>query len=51
MTSDDIRAQLTQAGLDAEALSGLINAAIAEDLAGGVDVTTVATVPGEQRSR
>ena len=43
MTKDDIRAQLTAAGLDPDAISGLIDAAIAEDLAGGVDVTTVAT--------
>ena len=50
MTKDDIRAQLTAAGLDPDAISGLIDAAIAEDLAGGVDVTTRATVPAEQRS-
>ncbi len=51
MTRDDIRAQLTAAGLDPDAISGLIDAAIAEDLAGGVDVTTVATVPPEQLSQ
>jgi len=51
VTKDDIRAQLTAAGLDPDAISGLIDAAIAEDLAGGVDVTTMATVPAEQRSQ
>lgn len=43
-------AQLTALGLDAKAVSTLIEMAIAEDLAGGVDVTTVATVPAEQLS-
>lgn len=38
------------AGLDPDSLAALIDMALAEDLDGGVDVTTVATVPVEQRS-
>ncbi len=41
---------LTAAGLDVPALDALIRATLAEDLGGGVDVTTVATVPADQRS-
>ncbi len=43
--------QLGTVGLDAAAVLALIEGAIAEDLAGGVDVTTIATVPADQRSR
>lgn len=39
------------AGLDPAYAQWLIRAALAEDLAGGVDVTSVATVPAEQRSQ
>ncbi len=39
---------LTAAGLDPDALDALIRATLAEDLGGGVDVTSVATVPEEQ---
>lgn len=42
---------LTVAGLDPKAIGHLIDLALEEDLDGGVDVTTVATVPAEQRSR
>ena len=45
------RDRLLVAGLDADAVSNLIARTIAEDLAGGEDVTTNATVPEEQRSR
>ena len=44
-------AQLTAAGLDPAALQRVIEAALAEDLDGGVDVTTVACVPAGHRSR
>jgi nicotinate-nucleotide pyrophosphorylase (carboxylating) len=37
-------------GIDPDALAALIDAALAEDLDGGVDVTTVATVPADQRA-
>lgn len=41
----DLRAGLTAAGLDPVAVASLVAAALAEDLDGGVDVTSVATVP------
>lgn len=43
-------ALLKAAELDIEALVQLISLAVSEDLDGGVDVTTVATVPAEQQS-
>lgn len=46
----DLRSRLDDAGLDADAVEVLVALAVAEDLDGGVDVTTVATVPVEQRS-
>ncbi len=45
-----VRAMLRQAGLDSSAVEPLIDLAIEEDVDGGVDVTTVATVPLEQRA-
>ncbi|MDP1878186.1 MAG: carboxylating nicotinate-nucleotide diphosphorylase [Actinomycetota bacterium] len=45
-----IRAQLVEAGLDPDAIERLVALALDEDLDGGVDVTTVATVPIEQRA-
>ena len=42
--------RLTQAGLDAVDVERLVLAALAEDLDGGVDVTSVATVPLGQTS-
>lgn len=51
MSKEQIHAQLLEAGLDPVAITELIQSAIAEDLDGGVDVTTVATVPAEQLSR
>jgi len=43
---DLLRAQ----GLDVAAVDALVRATLAEDLGGGVDVTSVATVPADQRS-
>jgi nicotinate-nucleotide pyrophosphorylase (carboxylating) len=40
--------ELVAAGLDPGAIDVLIRAALAEDLGGGVDVTSVATVPDDQ---
>ena len=40
---------LADAGLDAAQVADLVQRTIAEDLNGGVDVTSVATVPPEQR--
>lgn len=48
--SETTRRHLLDAGLDPDALSGLIRHAIAEDLMGGIDVTSTATIPVEQRS-
>ena len=45
-----VREQLRAAGLDPDGLQDLIARAVAEDLDGGVDVTTVATVPSDQRA-
>ncbi len=45
-----IAQHLASAGLDASAIVDLVQRTIAEDLDGGVDVTSVATVPAEQRS-
>lgn len=42
--------RLDDAGLDPLAVEDLVSRAVAEDLDGGVDVTSVATVPAEQRS-
>jgi nicotinate-nucleotide pyrophosphorylase (carboxylating) len=41
---------LADAGLDPAAIDALIRATLAEDLGGGVDVTSVATVPVDQRA-
>ncbi len=43
--ADPTLAALTEAGLDPVAVESLARSAIAEDLAGGVDVTSTATVP------
>lgn len=51
MSVEESQAQLRSLGLDPDAVRNLIEMAIAEDLAGGVDVTTVATVPVEQMSQ
>jgi nicotinate-nucleotide pyrophosphorylase (carboxylating) len=40
---------LTKAGLDPDHVLDLVRRALAEDLAGGVDVTSVATVPADQQ--
>ena len=48
--SETTRRHLLDVGLDPDALSGLIRQAIAEDLMGGIDVTSTATIPAEQRS-
>ena len=48
--SEPTRRLLTDAGIDPDAVAALVRAAIDEDLMGGVDVTSVATVPANQRS-
>jgi nicotinate-nucleotide pyrophosphorylase (carboxylating) len=42
--------ELRTAGLDVSAVEQIVAGALAEDLAGGVDVTSVATVPFDQES-
>ena len=42
--------RLTEAGLDAAAVETLVVAALAEDLAGGVDVTSVAVIPADDKA-
>jgi nicotinate-nucleotide pyrophosphorylase (carboxylating) len=46
----DLTTTLAEAGLAAEYVEDLVRAAVEEDLAGGVDVTSEATVPGDQRA-
>jgi nicotinate-nucleotide pyrophosphorylase (carboxylating) len=48
--SDDTRHRLLAAGLDPDAVAAIVRMTVSEDLAGGVDVTSVATVPADQRS-
>jgi nicotinate-nucleotide pyrophosphorylase (carboxylating) len=48
--ADDTRHRLLGAGLDPDAVAALVRMAVAEDLMGGIDVTSVATVPAGQRS-
>jgi nicotinate-nucleotide pyrophosphorylase (carboxylating) len=48
--SEDTRHRLIGGGLDPDAMAALVRAAITEDLAGGIDVTSAATVPITQRS-
>jgi nicotinate-nucleotide pyrophosphorylase (carboxylating) len=47
---DELAARLRDAGLDPLAVEQLVFAALEEDLAGGVDVTSVASIPFEQES-
>ena len=49
--SAEVIKMLTDSGLDPDAMRALVRMAIAEDLDGGVDVTSEATVPRGQRSR
>jgi nicotinate-nucleotide pyrophosphorylase (carboxylating) len=48
--SSDTRSRLLTAGLDPDAVAAVVRMAVQEDLMGGVDVTSVATIPGDQRS-
>jgi nicotinate-nucleotide pyrophosphorylase (carboxylating) len=49
--SDRTRDLLAAGGLDPDGVVAVVQLAIEEDLAGGIDVTSVATVPADQRSR
>jgi len=48
--SQPTRDRLIAGGVDPDAVAALVRMAIAEDLAGGIDVTSTATVPAAQRS-
>ena len=48
--AEDTRRRLAAAGLDPDAVAALVRMAVAEDLMGGIDVTSAATVPADQRS-
>lgn len=48
--SSQTRERLTAVGLDADGVEHIISETVLEDLAGGIDVTSVATVPIAQRS-
>lgn len=48
--SSATRADLVAGGLDPDAVAALVRMAVAEDLLGGEDVTSAATVPATQRS-
>lgn len=47
---DDVTRTLTDATLDPRYVEDLVRAAVEEDLAGGVDVTSEATIPADQRA-
>ncbi|KWW97562.1 nicotinate-nucleotide pyrophosphorylase [Carbonactinospora thermoautotrophica] len=47
---EDLTRELRAAGLDPEYVARVARDAVAEDLAGGVDVTSVATVPADQEA-
>lgn len=48
--SERTRAHLRDAGLDADAVASLVRSAVQEDLRGGDDITSVATIPEDHRS-
>jgi nicotinate-nucleotide pyrophosphorylase (carboxylating) len=49
--SDGVATQLVAAGLDVDVVRRVIAGGLDEDLADGPDITTLATVPADQRSR
>jgi len=49
--SESTRRRLIDGGVDPDAVAAVVRMAIAEDLAGGLDVTSAATVPAVQWSR
>jgi len=48
--SESTRRTLIAADLDPDSVADLVRAAVAEDLMGGIDVTSTATIPAEHRS-
>jgi nicotinate-nucleotide pyrophosphorylase (carboxylating) len=48
--SADTRSRLIDVGLDPDAVAALVRMAVSEDLMGGIDITSHATIPAGQRS-
>jgi len=48
--SEATRRRLSAGGLDPDAVASFVRMAVTEDLMGGVDVTSVATIPADHRS-
>jgi nicotinate-nucleotide pyrophosphorylase (carboxylating) len=48
--SESTRRSLIDGGLDPDQIAGIVRSAIAEDLMGGIDVTSAATIPADDRS-
>jgi nicotinate-nucleotide pyrophosphorylase (carboxylating) len=48
--SEATRRQLIAGGLDPDAIAGIVRDAVVEDLMGGLDVTSAATIDADQRS-
>ena len=48
--SEPTRRTLIEGGLDPDAVAGIVRSAVAEDLMGGIVVTSTATIPADQRS-
>jgi nicotinate-nucleotide pyrophosphorylase (carboxylating) len=48
--SEPTRRSLIDGGLDPDAIAGIVRTAVAEDLMGGIDVTSTATIPANHRS-
>ena len=48
--SETTRRSLIDGGLDPDAVAGIVRSAVTEDLMGGVDVTSAATIPVDHRS-
>ncbi len=48
--AEPTRRRLIEGGVDPDSVAAVARMAIAEDLAGGIDVTSTATVPADQRS-
>jgi nicotinate-nucleotide pyrophosphorylase (carboxylating) len=48
--SDVTRRTLIDGGIDPDAVAGIVRNAVTEDLMGGIDVTSMATIPADHRS-
>jgi nicotinate-nucleotide pyrophosphorylase (carboxylating) len=48
--SESTRQSLIEGGLDPDAVAAIVRGAITEDLMGGIDVTSTATIPADHRS-